>query len=61
MRCFKYNIGASLDRARIIVGLGMCVRDEQGSYVMAKSKWLSPMINVDEEEVFWIIVCFEMG
>lgn len=61
MCCFKYNVDASLDRARIRVGLGMCIRDEQGSYVMAKSKWLSTMINVDEAEAFWIIVCFEMG
>lgn len=55
MRCFKYNVDASLDRARIKVGLRMCIRDEQGSYVIAKYKCLSTMINVDEGETLELL------
>lgn len=46
--CIKCNVDASFDRARNLVGIGMCIRNDQGSYVLAKSEWISPLLDVDE-------------
>jgi hypothetical protein len=41
------NVDASFSHALNRVGIDMCIRDEEGRFVMAKTKWLSPLLDVD--------------
>jgi hypothetical protein len=44
---FKCNIDASFLTSTNKVGLGMCIRDEDGRFVLAKTMWFSPICSVD--------------
>ncbi|CAJ2649711.1 unnamed protein product [Trifolium pratense] len=44
---YKCNIDASFSSHSNQVGIGICIRDDEGRYVLAKSMWLSPICNVD--------------
>jgi len=44
---FKCNIHASLSTSTNKVGLGMCIRDEEGRFVLAKTMRFSPVYSVD--------------
>jgi hypothetical protein len=35
----------------IRVGFGMCIRDDEGGFVLAKIMWSSPICNVDSKKV----------
>jgi len=37
LNCFKCNIDASFDVVHHRVGIGMCIKDDMGSYVLAKT------------------------
>jgi hypothetical protein len=32
------------------VGINLCIRDDQGQYVVAKIEWYSPILDVDTDE-----------
>lgn len=43
---FKCNVDASFSQARNRVGIGVCIRDDEGRYVLAKTEWMSPLLDV---------------
>ena len=47
--CYKCNIDAAFSSSTNIVGLGLCIRDDQGSFVLAKTEWIPSILSVDEE------------
>ncbi|GAU17471.1 hypothetical protein TSUD_340140 [Trifolium subterraneum] len=44
---YKCNIDASFSSTHNKVGIGMCIRDDQGRYVAAKTEWLEPILDVE--------------
>ncbi|CAJ2663088.1 unnamed protein product [Trifolium pratense] len=44
---YKCNIDASFSTQQNRVGLGMCIRDDEGRFVLAKTMWISPICSVD--------------
>jgi hypothetical protein len=44
---YKCNIDASFSKQQNKVGIGMCIRDDPGRFVLAKIEWLSPITDVD--------------
>ncbi|PNX87835.1 cytochrome p450, partial [Trifolium pratense] len=37
------------------VGIGVCIRDDQGQFVLAKSEWYSPLLDVDVGEAMALL------
>lgn len=37
------------------MGIGMCLRDENGCFCLAKTCWISPILNVDEGEAYGLL------
>ncbi|CAJ2636114.1 unnamed protein product [Trifolium pratense] len=52
---YKCNIDASFPKQQNKVGRGMCIRDDQGRFVLAKTEWLSPITDVDIGEALGIL------
>lgn len=48
---YKCNIYASFSSSLNMVGLGMCIRNDVGEFVLAKTAWFAPLCDVDVEEV----------
>jgi len=48
---YKCNIDASFSDSLNMVGIGICIRDDQGEFVMAKADCFSPLCDVDVGEV----------
>jgi len=48
---YKCNIDASFSDSLNMVGIGICIRDDQGDFVMAKTDCFSPLCDVDVGEV----------
>ena len=48
---YKCNIEASFSDSLNMVGIGICIRDDQGDFVMAKTDCFSPLCDVDVGEV----------
>jgi hypothetical protein len=46
----KCNIDVSFSSSLNKVGTGLCIRDEDGSYVLAKIVWFSPFCSVEVGE-----------
>jgi hypothetical protein len=44
---YKYNIDASFSKQQNKVGIGIYIRDDQGKFVLTKTKWISPSTYVD--------------
>jgi len=44
---YKCNIDASFSDSLNMVGIGICIRDDQGEFVMAKTNCFSPLCDVD--------------
>jgi len=44
---YKCNIDASFSNSLNMVGIGICIRDDQGQFVMAKTDCFSPLCDVD--------------
>ncbi|MCI38220.1 cytochrome P450, partial [Trifolium medium] len=44
---YKCNVDASFSAHRNHVGFGMCIRDDEDRFMLAKSLWSSPMCSVD--------------
>jgi len=47
---YKCNIDASFSDSLNMVGIGICIRDDQGEFVMAKTDCFSPICDVDVGE-----------
>ncbi|PNX87003.1 cytochrome p450 [Trifolium pratense] len=52
---YKCNIDASFSAQQNRVGLGMCIRDDEGRFVLAKTMWISPICSVDLGEALRLI------
>ncbi|CAJ2637916.1 unnamed protein product [Trifolium pratense] len=52
---YKCNIDASFSSHSNRVGIGICIRDDEGRSVLAKSMWLSPICNVDIGEALGLL------
>ncbi|GAU17355.1 hypothetical protein TSUD_232310 [Trifolium subterraneum] len=52
---WKCNVGASFSRSRNKVGIGVCIRDDQGQFVLAKTEWYSPILDVDTGEALGLL------
>jgi ribonuclease HI len=37
------------------VGIGVCIRDDQGQFVLAKTEWHSPILDVDTGEALGLL------
>jgi len=48
---YKCNIDASFFTSLNMVGLGMCLLDDVGVFVLAKTDWFSPLCDIDGREV----------
>lgn len=44
---YKCNVGAAFSKVSNRVGISMCIRDDQGSFVLTKTKWVLPILKVD--------------
>jgi len=51
---YKCNVDAAFLTATNRVGIGICIRDDQGSFVLAKTKWILPILKVDEGEALGV-------
>ncbi|PNY07237.1 cytochrome p450 [Trifolium pratense] len=58
---YKCNIDASFSSGLNRVGIGTCIRDDQGRFVVAKTKWFSPVCDVEMGEAQGLLQCFQMG
>jgi len=47
---YKCNIDASFSDSLNMVGIGICIRDDQGEFVLAKTDCFSPLCDVDVGE-----------
>ncbi|GAU49614.1 hypothetical protein TSUD_407740 [Trifolium subterraneum] len=52
---YKCHIGASFSTILDKVGIGVCIRDDQGSFVLANTEWFSPITNVDIGEALGLL------
>ncbi|MCH98629.1 ribonuclease H protein, partial [Trifolium medium] len=56
---YKCNIDASFSPGLNKVGIGTCIRDNQGSFVLAKTEWISPMCDVEMGEAQGLLRAFK--
>jgi len=54
-RIFKCNVDAAFSQARKRVGIGVCIRDDEGRYVLAKTEWMTPLLDVDLGEALGLL------
>ncbi|PNX85866.1 cytochrome p450, partial [Trifolium pratense] len=52
---FKCNIDASFFVNGNKVGIDMCIRDDQGRFVLAKTEWPTPIHDVDMGEALGLL------
>ncbi|KAK2375736.1 hypothetical protein QL285_076606 [Trifolium repens] len=52
---YKCNVDASFSVQRNKVGIGMCIRDDQGRFVLAKTEWIAPCIDVELGEALGLL------
>jgi ribonuclease HI len=52
---FKCNIDASFSEVSNMVGIGMCIRDENGTFVLAKQEFFSPICEVHIGEALGLL------
>lgn len=56
---FKYNIDASFSTSLNKVVLGTCIRDAEGNFVIEKTEWITPIIDVDMGEVVGLLFAIQ--
>ena len=56
---FKFNIEFSFSKHLNKVGIGMCIRDDIGTFVLAKTEWFSPICEVHIEEALGLLSAIE--
>jgi len=52
---FKCNVNVSFFNFLDRVGVGVCIRDDQGAFVLAQTRWFSPMLDVDIGEALGLL------
>ncbi|CAJ2657411.1 unnamed protein product [Trifolium pratense] len=52
---YKCNIDASFRKQRNHIDFGICIRDDEGRFVLAKTMWSSPTCEVDLEEALGLL------
>jgi hypothetical protein len=52
---YKCNVDASFSFNRNKVGLGMCIRDDHGRFVAARTQWLEPILDVEIGEAIGLL------
>ncbi|GAU22435.1 hypothetical protein TSUD_123220 [Trifolium subterraneum] len=55
---YKCNIDASFSSDIDKVGIGMCIRDDQGKFLLAKTEWFSPTCDVEMSEAQGLLHAF---
>lgn len=55
----KCNIDASFSTTFNEVGIGICVRDEEGQFVVARTEWMSPITEVDTGEALGLLAAIK--
>ena len=56
---YKCNIDASFSRHLNKVGIGICLRDDSGAFVLAKTDWISPLCEVHIGEALGLLSALE--
>jgi hypothetical protein len=57
--CLKCNVDASFSRTQNKVGIEICIRDDQGHFVLAKTAWYSPILDVDIGEALGLLTAMK--
>jgi ribonuclease HI len=52
---YKCNIDAAFSNQHNRVGIGMCIRDEMGAFVLAKTEWFNPICEVHIGEALGLL------
>jgi len=52
---FTCNVDASFSQARNRVGIAVCIRDDEGRFVLAKTEWMTPLLDVDLGEALGLL------
>ncbi|XP_045822258.1 uncharacterized protein LOC123915155 [Trifolium pratense] len=52
---YKCNVDASFSIRRNRTWIGICIRDDQGSFVLAKTEWFSPILDINTEEAVGLL------
>ncbi|GAU31707.1 hypothetical protein TSUD_215080 [Trifolium subterraneum] len=52
---YKLNVDASFSHLYNKVGIGMCIRDDQGCFVKAKTEWIEPILDVEIGEAMGLL------
>jgi hypothetical protein len=52
---FKCNVDAAFFKESNQVGIRICIRDDQGRLVKARTSWWMPLLNVSEEEALGLL------
>jgi len=52
---FKCNVDASFSQARNKVGIGVCIRDDEVRYMLAKTEWTTPLLEVELGEALGLL------
>ena len=52
---FKCNVDASFSQALNRVNIGVSIRDDEGRFVLAKTEWMTPLIDVDLGEALGLL------
>jgi len=53
---FKCNVDASFSQARNRVSIGVCIQDDESRFVLAKTEWMSPLLEVDLGEALGLLL-----
>ena len=57
---YKCNVDAFFLESLDWVGIGICIRDEEGGFVLAQTKWFSPMLEVDVGKALGLLKAMEL-
>jgi hypothetical protein len=52
---YKCNVDASFSSTHNKVGIGMCIRNDQGHFVKARTEWLEPILDVEIGEAVGLL------
>jgi len=55
----KCNVDVSFSNSLNKVGIGLCIRDEEGRFVLAKTEWFSPIVYVDLGEAMGLLTAMQ--
>ncbi|CAJ2647435.1 unnamed protein product [Trifolium pratense] len=52
---YKCNVDASFSLTHNKVGIGMCIRDDHGRFVAARTQWVEPILDVEHGEAIGLL------